>query len=115
MIFTQKADDNLVTVVKAVDEVQKNNKDLGTFVVGVSGVQEADFTKIQETHKPDDPADHRGRQGRPDEVRTEQGRRRDRARLQEGRQDHPELRVQDDEGSFGKGERDRRSRHHALK
>jgi len=51
LIFTQKADDNLVTVVKAVDEVQKNNKDLGTVVVGVSGVQAADFEKIQTTHK----------------------------------------------------------------
>src|SRR5262249_25045702 len=51
LIFTQKADDNLVTLVKAVDEVQKNNKDLGTVVVGVSGVQAADFEKIQTTHK----------------------------------------------------------------
>ncbi|MCI0700864.1 MAG: hypothetical protein L0241_07260 [Planctomycetia bacterium] len=51
MIFTQKADDNLVTLVKAVDEVQKNNKDLGTVVVGVSGVKAADFEKIQTTHK----------------------------------------------------------------
>jgi peroxiredoxin len=51
LIFTQKADDNLVTVVKAVDEVQKNNKDLGTVVVGVSGVADADFAKLQETHK----------------------------------------------------------------
>jgi len=51
LIFTQKADDNLVTVVKAVDEVQKNNKDLGTVVVGVSGVVDADFAKLQETHK----------------------------------------------------------------
>jgi len=51
MIFTQKADDNLVSLVKAVDEVQKNNKDLGTVVVGVSGVKAADFEKIQTTHK----------------------------------------------------------------
>jgi hypothetical protein len=51
LIFTQKADDNLVSVVKAVDEVQKNNKDLGTVVVGVSGVADADFAKLQETHK----------------------------------------------------------------
>lgn len=51
MIFTQKADDNLVTLVKAVDEVQKNNKDLGTVVVGISGVEAADFEKIQTTHK----------------------------------------------------------------
>ena len=51
LIFTQKADDDLVTVVKAVDEVQKNNKDLGTVVVGVSGVQAADFDKLQTTHK----------------------------------------------------------------
>ncbi len=51
LIFTQKADDNLVSLVKAVDEVQKNNKDLGTVVVGIGGVEAADFDKIQETHK----------------------------------------------------------------
>jgi hypothetical protein len=51
LIFTQKADDNLVALVKAVDEVQKNNKDLGTVVVGVGGVQAADFEKLQSTHK----------------------------------------------------------------
>jgi|SRR5262245_26709272 len=51
LIFTQKADDNLVALVKAVDEVQKNNKDLGTVVVGVSGVQAADLEKLQTTHK----------------------------------------------------------------
>lgn len=51
LIFTQKADDNLVTLVKAVDGVQKNNEKLGTVVVGVSGVQAADFEKIQNTHK----------------------------------------------------------------
>ena len=51
VIFTQKADDNLAGLVKAVDEVQKNNEKLGTFVVGVSGVEEADFEKLQTTHK----------------------------------------------------------------
>jgi peroxiredoxin len=51
LIFTQKADENLAKVVKAVDEVQKNNKDLGTVVVGVSGVSDADFEKLQETQK----------------------------------------------------------------
>ena len=51
LIFTQKADDNLVSVVKAVDAVQKNNEKLGTVVVGVSGVEAADFEKIQTTHK----------------------------------------------------------------
>ena len=51
MIFTQKADDNLVSLVKAVDEVQKSDAKLGTVVVGVSGVTEADFEKIQTTHK----------------------------------------------------------------
>jgi len=51
MIFTQKADENLAKLVKAVDEVQKNNKDLGTVVVGVSGVSDSDFEKLQETHK----------------------------------------------------------------
>ncbi len=51
LIFTQKADDNLVSVVKAVDAVQKNNEKLGTVVVGVSGVAAADFEKIQTTHK----------------------------------------------------------------
>lgn len=51
MIFTQKADENLASLVKAVDEVQKNNEKLGTVVVGVSGVEGADFEKLQETHK----------------------------------------------------------------
>lgn len=51
MIFTQKADDHLASLVKAVDEVQKANDKLGTFVVGVSGVEEADFERLQSTHK----------------------------------------------------------------
>jgi len=51
MIFTQKADDNLATIIKAVDEVQKGNTKLGTFVVGVSGVEAADLEKLQTTHK----------------------------------------------------------------
>jgi len=51
LIFTQKADENLATVVKAVDEVQKANKDLGSVVVGVGGVSDSDLEKLQETHK----------------------------------------------------------------
>ena len=51
LVFTQKADEELAKVVKAVDEVQKNNAKLGTVVVGVSGVQAADFEKLQSTHK----------------------------------------------------------------
>jgi peroxiredoxin len=51
IIFTQKADDNLASLVKAVDEVQKNNAKLGTVVVGVSGVEGADLEKLQSTHK----------------------------------------------------------------
>jgi hypothetical protein len=51
LIFTQKADENLAKVVKSVDEVQKSNADLGTVVVGVSGVEGADFEKLQTTHK----------------------------------------------------------------
>jgi peroxiredoxin len=51
LIFTQKADDNLVKVVKAVDEVQKTNDKLGTVVVGVGGVASADLEKLQSTHK----------------------------------------------------------------
>jgi len=51
LIFTQKADENLASLVKAVDEVQKSNSKLGTVVVGVSGVEKADFEKLQETHK----------------------------------------------------------------
>ena len=51
LIFSQKADDNLASLVKAVDEVQKNNAKLGSVVVGVSGVAEADFEKLQDTHK----------------------------------------------------------------
>jgi hypothetical protein len=51
LIFTQKADDNLASLVKAVDEIQKSNEKLGTVVVGVSGVTGADFEKLQGTHK----------------------------------------------------------------
>jgi hypothetical protein len=51
LIFSQKADENLASVVKAVDEIQKSNEKLGTVVVGVSGVAAADFEKLQETHK----------------------------------------------------------------
>jgi hypothetical protein len=51
LIFTQKADENLASLVKEVDAVQKKNKDLGTVVVGVGGVTDADFEKLQETHK----------------------------------------------------------------
>jgi hypothetical protein len=51
LIFTQKADENLASLVKSVDEVQKTNAKLGTVVVGVGGVQPADFEKLQSTHK----------------------------------------------------------------
>lgn len=51
LVFTQKADEDLAKVVKAVDEVQKSNAKLGTVVVGVSGVEAADFEKLQTTHK----------------------------------------------------------------
>lgn len=51
LIFSQKADDNLASLVKAVDEVQKSNEKLGTVVVGVSGVADADLAKLQSTHK----------------------------------------------------------------
>jgi hypothetical protein len=51
LMFTQKADENIATLVKAVDEVQKNNAKLGTVVVGVSGVAAADFEKLQTEHK----------------------------------------------------------------
>jgi len=51
LIFSQKADDNLASLVKAVDEVQKSNTKLGTVVVGVSGVEAADLEKLQESHK----------------------------------------------------------------
>jgi hypothetical protein len=51
LIFTQKADENVASLVKAIDAVQKKNKDLGTVVVGVGGVTDADLEKLQETHK----------------------------------------------------------------
>jgi len=51
LIFSQKADDNLASLVKSVDAVQKNHEKLGTVVVGVSGVEAADLEKLQETHK----------------------------------------------------------------
>jgi hypothetical protein len=51
LIFSQKADDNLASLVKSIDEVQSKNADLGSVVVGVSGVKNADFEKLQSTHK----------------------------------------------------------------
>lgn len=51
VIFSQKADENIATVVKAVDQVQKNHEKLGTVLVGVSGVEAADLEKLQDTHK----------------------------------------------------------------
>lgn len=51
LIFSQKVDDNLASLVKAVDEVQKNNAKLGTVMVGISGVEAADLEKLQDTHK----------------------------------------------------------------
>ena len=51
VVFTQKADDNLASLVKAIDEVQKSDAKVGTVVVGVSGVEAADLEKLQSTHK----------------------------------------------------------------
>jgi hypothetical protein len=51
LIFSQKADDNVAKVVKAVDGIQKNNEKLGTVLVGVGGVAGADLEKLQSTHK----------------------------------------------------------------
>lgn len=51
LIFSNKADANLASLVKAIDAVQKNNEKLGTVVVGISGVADADLTKLQEEHK----------------------------------------------------------------
>lgn len=51
LIFTQKADENLAGLVKAIDAIQSKNADLGSVVVGVSGVKAADFEKLQTTHK----------------------------------------------------------------
>jgi hypothetical protein len=51
VVFSQKADENLAGLVKAIDEVQKSDSKLGTVVVGISGVEAADFEKLQETHK----------------------------------------------------------------
>jgi len=51
LIFSQKADDNIAKLVKAVDGIQKNNEKLGTVLVGIGGVQSADLEKLQSTHK----------------------------------------------------------------
>jgi len=51
LIFSNKADDNIAAVVKAVDGVQKNNAKLGTVLVGVGGVEASDLEKLQSTHK----------------------------------------------------------------
>jgi hypothetical protein len=41
----------LAGLVKAIDEIQTKNADLGSVVIGVSGVKPADFEKIQKDHK----------------------------------------------------------------
>jgi len=51
LVFSQKADENVANLIKAVDSVQKNNSKLGTVLVGVSGVEAADLEKLQDTHK----------------------------------------------------------------
>src|ERR1043165_7249403 len=51
LIFSQKADENIAKMIKAVDAVQKNNAKLGTVLVGVGGVAAADLEKLQSTHK----------------------------------------------------------------
>jgi len=51
LIFTQKADENLATVIKSVDEIQKSNAKLGTVVVGVGGVEASDLEKLQSANK----------------------------------------------------------------
>ncbi len=51
LVFSQKADDNIAQVVKAIDQVQKSHLKLGTVLVGVSGVEASDLEKIQSTHK----------------------------------------------------------------
>lgn len=51
LIFSQKADDNIAKVVKAVDGIQKNNEKLGTVLVGIGGVAASDLEKLQTTHK----------------------------------------------------------------
>jgi len=50
-VFARKTSEPLASLVKSIDEVQKNNSKLGTVVVGVSGVEGADMEKLQETHK----------------------------------------------------------------
>jgi hypothetical protein len=51
VVFSKKADENIASMIKAIDEVQKNNAKLGTVMVGISGVEAADLEKLQETHK----------------------------------------------------------------
>jgi hypothetical protein len=51
VIFSQKADGNIVRLVRTLDELQRNNGKLGTVLVGVSGVTAPDLEKLQDTHK----------------------------------------------------------------
>lgn len=51
VVFSQKADDNIATLVKEIDQVQKNNDKLGTVLVAVGGVEPADLEKLQDAHK----------------------------------------------------------------
>ena len=110
LIFTQKADDNLVSVVKAVDAVQKNNEKLGTVVVGVSGVEAADFEKLQTTHKLTTPLTVAVDKDGPAKYTLNKDAVVTVLVYKKGGDGAEELRVQDDEGSRRQGQGDRRGR-----
>ena len=110
LIFTQKADDNLASLVKAVDEVQKNNAKLGTVVVGVSGVEAADFEKLQDTHKLTTPLTVAEDKDGPQKYKLNKEAAVTVRRLQEGRRGRQELRVQGHQVRRREGQGDRRGR-----
>ena len=51
LIFSNKADADLASLVKAVDEVAKSNPKLGSVAVGISGVSEDELKKFAQEQK----------------------------------------------------------------
>ncbi len=110
MIFTQKADENMAKVVKAVDEVQKTNAKLGTVVVGVGGVAAADMEKLQTTHKLTTPLTIAVDKDGPGAYKLNKDAAVTILVYKKGGADQQELRVQGHHERCGKGQRDRRRR-----
>lgn len=54
-IFSRKVDDDLATLIKVIDAVQRKNAKLGSVLVGIGSVTEEDMQKFQDAHKVNTP------------------------------------------------------------